>query len=66
MKNILIFIAISMSLSLSAYAENINECKTDIYYGNGVWNEPESAAVSQKELEDEIVIEPSEKPKEST
>jgi hypothetical protein len=57
MKKILIFIAISMSLSLSAYAENVNECKTDIYYGNGVWNEPESAAASQLKLQT-YVIEP--------
>ena len=59
MKNILIFMAISISVSFSAYAENINECKTDIYYGNGVWNEYEDADNSRSELEslvkDEII-----------
>jgi len=32
-------------------AENINECKTDIYYGNGVWNEYEDAQKSQAKLQ---------------
>ena len=27
-----------MYVSLFSYAENIDECKTDIYFGNGVWN----------------------------
>ena len=29
----------------------INECKTDIYFGNGVWNEPDDAEENRKELE---------------
>ena len=55
MKKILIFITIFWGFSVYANA-SINECKTDIYYGNGVWNEPEDAEKSRKELEDEIVI----------
>lgn len=59
MKNILIFMAIYVGISFSACAENINECKTDIYYGNGVWNEYEVADDSRSELEslvkDEII-----------
>jgi len=54
MKKVLIFIMIFMGLSFS-YAENINECKTDIYYGNGVWNEYENADDSRKKLEVRIV-----------
>lgn len=48
-----------IGFSLLLYAENINECKTDIYYGNGVWNEYEDADDSRKELgsliKDEII-----------
>jgi|GEM_PF-3714481 len=43
MKKILIYIAIFINFPFQLYAENINECKTDIYYGNGVWNEYEDA-----------------------
>ncbi len=56
MKKILIFILIFFSFTLLSSAKDINECKTDIYYGNGVWNEYEDAEKSRKELENEIVI----------
>jgi len=35
MKNIFIIIAIFILLT-AVHAESINECKTDIYFGNGV------------------------------
>ena len=55
MKNILIYTIIFIGFSLWAYSEDINECKTDIYYGNGVWNEPEEAAVSQLKLQTYVI-----------
>lgn len=51
MKNILTLIVIFLGLYFPSYAENINECKTDIYYGNGVWNEPEDAEESKDILQ---------------
>ena len=44
-----------IALSLFSHAENINECKTDIYYGNGVWNSSEDAKKSRRALEKRIV-----------
>ena len=38
MKNILLIINLLVYVSLFSYAGNIDECKTDIYFGNGVWN----------------------------
>ena len=55
MKKILIFVIVFMGFSLSSYAENINECKTDIYYGNGVWNSSEDAKKSRRALEKRII-----------
>ncbi len=51
MKNILKIILIFVNFSLFSNAENINECKTDIYYGNGVWNEYEDAEKSKDRLQ---------------
>jgi hypothetical protein len=50
MKKIFILILATFILLNIAYAEAINECKTDIYFGNGVWNEPEDAKESQEFL----------------
>jgi hypothetical protein len=47
MKNIFKFL-LFLSLFTTLYAENINECKTDIYYGNGVWNSITDAENSMK------------------
>lgn len=59
MKKLLLFIVLIIGLSVFSHAEDINECKTDIYYGNGVWNEYEDATDSKDELEslikDEII-----------
>ena len=55
MKKLSIFAYAIIVLSLFSYAENINECKTDIYYGNGVWNEYEDADDSRDKLEKRII-----------
>lgn len=56
MKNIFIFVILLFSFSVFSNAQDINECKTDIYYGNGVWNSSEDAKKSQKKLYERIVI----------
>ena len=55
MKNLFIAIIIFFSFSLYLNAQSINECKTDIYYGNGVWNEYEDAEKSRRALEKRIL-----------
>jgi len=55
MRKILIFVIVLMGFSLSSYGENINECKIDIYYGNGVWNSSEDAKKSRRALEKRII-----------
>ncbi len=55
MKNIFKFI-LALSLFIATlYAENINECKIDIYFGNGVWNQPEEAEEGRKKLQTYII-----------
>ena len=39
----------------SAFAMPINECKIDIYFGNGVWNTVEDAEKSRKVLENFVI-----------
>ncbi len=43
----------------TAHAQTINECKTDIYFGNGVWNNPEEAKEGQEflnlQIDNEII-----------
>ena len=56
MKKTLILIVTSIIFSLSLHGVDINECKTDIYYGNGAWNEYENAEKNRLELEEEIII----------
>jgi len=59
MKNSLKLIILLSFFLVTLYAEEINECKTDIYFGNGVWNEPEDAEKSifrlQKLINKEII-----------
>lgn len=64
MKKILIFIALFIGLAFISYAESINkskndesinESKTDIYYGNGVWNDYDDAYSSCLKLEKRII-----------
>lgn len=59
MKKILLFIT-SIGLLTLLHAQPINECKTDVYYGNGVWNEYKDADDSRYELEnvinDEVIL----------
>ncbi len=59
MKRITIFILLILGFSATVFALPVNECKTDIYFGNGVWNkqfsrdnciEDDAAECSQKKL----------------
>jgi len=59
MKKLLLIFGLVLGLSNSLFALSVNECKTDIYFGNGVWNKQFSrsncnkdsaAECSQKEL----------------
>jgi len=38
MKRIILFIFLISGFYASVFALPIDECKTDIYFGNGVWN----------------------------
>jgi len=42
-------------LSVSVNAVDINECKTDIYYGNGVWNEYKHTEASRLKLQTYVI-----------
>ena len=55
MKRVLISIFTVVSFSVSAFSLSFNECKTDIYFGNGVWNTKKQAEISRKELEERII-----------
>ncbi len=50
----LVFWIISWVVS-SAFATPFNECKIDIYFGNGVWNTVEDAEKSRKVLENFVI-----------
>ncbi len=50
-KLLLLFILLSSTL----FANIVNEDKTDIYFGNGVWNSPEQGEKSRMYLEEHIV-----------
>jgi len=59
MKRITIFILLILGFSATVLALPVNECKIDIYYGNGVWNKQfsrdncikdDAAECSQKKL----------------
>lgn len=51
MKNIFKFILTICLFFTTIYAENINECKTDIYFGNGVWNNSDDTKESIKRFQ---------------
>jgi hypothetical protein len=51
MKKFILAISVIVGFSVIANALPINECKTDIYFGNGVWNSPEDAEKSQNILQ---------------
>ncbi len=53
MRRILILLMVVVSFSMG---NTINECKTDIYFGNGVWNELDDAEENRKKLEDDIIV----------
>ncbi len=54
MKIIFKFILALLLFFTTLYAENINECKTDIYFGNGVWNGVDDTKKSIKKLQEFI------------
>lgn len=56
MKTIIKLILSISIFSTLLFSENINETKTDIYFGNGVWNQAEDAEKSRKELEENFII----------
>ncbi|MEN8148071.1 MAG: hypothetical protein ABFR02_10710, partial [Campylobacterota bacterium] len=55
MKKILFYIGFILSISSLVHGAAIDERKTDIYFGNGVWNNRQSAVIGQLELEDFII-----------
>ncbi len=57
MKTIALFLFCLLTISVSAHTIQIDERKVDIYFGNGVWNDDQSAETGRKELEDTIKAE---------
>jgi hypothetical protein len=57
MKYILKLILTLALFTTTIYAEKINECKTDIYFGNGVWNSIEDAKYNAIKLQNKIIKE---------
>jgi len=55
MKRFILTLCLTISFSLNVFALPINECKTDIYFGNGVWNSSDDAEVSRAELDKRII-----------
>ncbi len=59
MKKFILAMSAIIGFSVIAFALPVNECKTDIYFGNGVWNTEKSADISRQELDniikDEII-----------
>jgi len=46
MKNFILSLSAMIIFSVVVFALPVNECKTDIYFGNGVWNTPPQAQAS--------------------
>ena len=55
MKNIFKLLIVLLTLLVTLSAENIDECKTDIYFGNGVWNSAKDAEANIRELHEKII-----------
>ena len=55
MKNIFKLLIVLLTLCVTLSAKNIDECKTDIYFGNGVWNSAKDAEVSIRALHEKII-----------
>ena len=51
MKTIFKLLIVLLTLFVTLSAENIDECKTDIYFGNGVWNTRTQAKESGNRLQ---------------
>ena len=55
MKKLLFIFGLVFGFSISIFALPINECKIDIYFGNGVWNTLKQAKENAKALEKQII-----------
>ncbi len=59
MKKFILSVVAIVGFSVTVFALPVNECKTDVYFGNGVWNTEKSADISRQELDniikDEII-----------
>ncbi len=51
----MISIFLIVNFSVSVFALSIDECKMDIYFGNGVWNTAKQAKENVKALEERII-----------
>jgi hypothetical protein len=47
MKKFILAMSAIIGFSVIVFALPVNECKTDIYFGNGVWNTEKSADISR-------------------
>ncbi|MFT7859477.1 MAG: hypothetical protein ABXS93_00935 [Sulfurimonas sp.] len=54
MKKLFFVLSLIIGSLLFAQTEKINECKTDIYFGNGVWNNEQEAIKSAGKLQELI------------
>jgi hypothetical protein len=54
MKKLLFILSLMIGSLLLAQTEKIDECKTDIYFGNGVWNSEQEAIKSAVKLQEII------------
>ena len=55
MKKLLLIVLLLISSLLLAQTEKIDECKTDIYFGNGVWNSKKDAEHGRAKLQTYII-----------
>ena len=55
MKKLLLIFGLVFGFSISIFALPINECKIDIYFGNGVWNTLKQAKENVKALEKQVI-----------
>jgi len=46
MKKFTVLLLMIINLSVTVFALPVNECKADIYFGNGVWNTSKQAQAS--------------------
>ena len=51
--HVLIILSISINTLEASY--KVNECQTDIWFGNGVWNTEDTAEDNNKAVKDKIL-----------